>query len=55
MLNRKSHNLLTYKNNKIIDNHICTIANYKDYETKINEVISKLKESWKNEYKNNKM
>ena len=54
-LNRKSLNLLTYKNNKIIDNHICTIANYQDYETKINEVISKLKESWKNEYKNNKM
>ena len=44
-LNRKSLNLLTYKNNKIIDNHICTIANYQDYETKINEVISKLKES----------
>ena len=54
-LNRKSLNLLTYKNNKIIDNHICTIANYEDYETKINEVISKLKDSWKNEYKNNKM
>ena len=54
-LNRKSLNLLTYKNNKIIDNHICTTANYQDYETKINEVISKLKESWKNEYKNNKM
>ena len=54
-LNRKSLNLLTYKNNKIIDNHICRIANYEDYQTKINEVISNLKESWKNEYKNNKM
>ena len=54
-LNRKSLNLLTYKNKKIVDNHICTITNYEDYETKINDIISKLKESWKNEYKNNKM
>ena len=54
-LNRKSLNLLTYKNKKIVDNHICTITNYDDYENKINNIISTLKESWKNEYKNNKM
>ena len=54
-LNRKSLNLLTYKNKEIVDNHICTIANYVDYETKINDIISTLKESWKNEYKNNKI
>ena len=54
-LDRKSLNLLTYKNKKIIDNHICTIAKHEDYETKINDVISTLKESWKNEYKDYKM
>ena len=54
-LNRKSLNLLTYKNKNIVDNHICNITNYVDYETKINDIISTLKESWKNEYKNNKM
>ena len=54
-LDRKSLNLLTYKNKKIIDNHICTIAKHRDYETKINDVISTLKESWKNEYKDYKM
>ena len=46
---------MTYKNKKLIDNHICKIAKYVDYETKINDVISTLKESWKNNYKNNKM
>ena len=54
-LNRKSLNLLTYKNKKIVDNHICTKTNYLDYETKIDNIISSLKETWKNEYKNNKM
>ena len=54
-LDRKSLNLLTYKNKKIIDNHICTIAKHEDYETKINDVISTLKESWKKEYKDYKM
>ena len=54
-LNRKSLNLLTYKNEKIIDNHICNITNYVDYEAKINDIVTILKESWKNEYKNNKM
>ena len=43
------------KNKKIVNNHICTIANYIDYETKLNDIISTLKEIWKNEYKNNKM
>ena len=28
---------------------------YKYYKTKINDVIFKLKESWKKEYKNNKL
>ena len=46
---------MTYKNKKIVNNHICTIANYIDYETKLNDIISTLKEIWKNEYKNNKM
>ena len=54
-LNRKSLNLLTYRNKKIVNNHICTITNYEDYEIKINEIISTLKESWKIEYKNNKI
>ena len=54
-LDRKSLTLLTYKNKKIIDNHICTITKHEDYETKINDIISSLKESWKNEYKDNKM
>ena len=54
-LNRKSLNLTTYKNKKITDNHICTKTNYNDYKSKINELISTLKESWKNEYKDNKM
>ncbi len=52
---RKSLNLLTFINNKIIDNHTSRIAYHEDYETKINNVIYKLKESWKNEYKNNNM
>ena len=54
-LSRQSLNLTTYKNEKVLDNHICTKTKYKDYKTKINDVISTLKESWKNEYKNNKM
>ena len=54
-LNRKSLNLTTYKNEKKTDNHICTKAKYNDYKKKINELISTLKESWKNEYKDNKM
>ena len=54
-LDRKCLNLLIFMNNKIKDNHISKIAYYADYETKINDVISKLKESWKNEYKNNNM
>ena len=54
-LNKKSLNLLTYKNKKIVDNQICTIANYVDYETKLNDINSILKEIWKNEYKNNKI
>ncbi len=54
-LSRLSLNLTTYKNKKVLDNHICTKTKYTDYKTKINDVISTLKESWKNEYKNNKM
>ena len=54
-LNRKSLNLTTYKNKKITDNHICTKTKYNDYKRKINELISTLKESWKNEYKDNKI
>ena len=54
-LNRESLNLLTYKNKKITDNHTCAISRYRNYKIKINDIISKLKESWKNEYKNNKM
>ena len=44
-----------YKNKKVSDNHVCTKTKYEDYKTKINDLISTLKESWKNEYKNNKM
>ena len=54
-LSRKSLNLITYKNKKVIDNHTCTETKYKYYKSKINNVISSLKELWKNEYKNNKM
>ena len=54
-LNRQSLNLLTYKNKEVVDKHICTITNFLDYETKINDIIFALKEAWKNEYKNNKI
>ena len=54
-LSRKSLNLITYKNKKVVDNHTCTKTKFKDFKNKINDVISSLKESWKNEYKNNKM
>ena len=54
-LDRKFLNLLTFKNKKVIDNHTCNAAKYKNYNNKINDIISKLKDSWKNEYKNNKM
>ena len=47
--------LFDLQKQKIIDNHICTITKHEDYETKINDIISSLKESWKNEYKDNKM
>ena len=37
-LSRKSLNLITYKNEKVIDNHIVTEL-YKDYKVKLMEII----------------
>ncbi len=34
-LNRKSLNLLTSKNDKVIDNRTCNLVEYKDYKSKI--------------------
>ena len=55
-LDRKSLKLTTYKNNeKFCNNHNCSITNITDYQKKIFDNITKLKETWKNNYKDNKM
>ena len=54
-LDRKSLILTTLKNDRFKSNHNCSITNIADYQKKISENIIKLKEKWKNNYKNNKM
>ena len=54
-LDRKSLKLTTFKNDRFVSNHNCLITNITDYKKKIFENITKLKETWKNNYKDNKM
>ena len=54
-LDRKSLKLTTLNNNRFISNHNCSITNIADYQKKIFDNITKLKEKWKNNYKDNKM
>ena len=54
-LDRKSLKLTTHNNDRFVTNHNCSITNIADYEKKIFENITKLKEIWKNNYKDNKM
>ncbi len=54
-LDRKTLILTTLNKDRFISNHNCSITNLADYQKKIFENIIKLKETWKNNYKNNKM
>ena len=54
-LDRKSLKLTTFNNDRFISDHNCSITNITDYEKKISDNITKLKETWKNNYKDNKM
>ena len=54
-LDRKSLKLTTHNNDRFVTNHNCSITNIADYEKKIFDNITKLKEIWKNNYKDNKM
>ena len=54
-LDRKSLRLTTLNNERIVSNHNCSITNIADYKKKIFENITKLKEIWKNDYKDNKL
>ena len=54
-LDRKSLKLTTLNNDRFISNHNCSITNITDYKKKIFDNITKLKETWKNNYKDNKM
>ena len=54
-LDRKSLKLTTFNNDRFVSNHNCSITNITDYQKKISENITKLKETWKNNYKDNKM
>ena len=54
-LDRKSLILTTLNNDRFISNHNCSITNIATYQKKIFENITKLKEIWKNNYKDNKM
>ena len=54
-LDRKSLKLTTLNNDRFISNHSCLITNITDYQKKIFDNITKLKEKWKNNYKDNKM
>ena len=54
-LDRKSLILTTLNNDTFISKHNCSITNLADYQKKIFDNITKLKEKWKNNYKNNKM
>ena len=54
-LDRKSLKLTTHNNDRFETNHNCSITNMADYEKKIFDNVTKLKEIWKNNYKDNKM
>ncbi len=54
-LDRKSLKLTTLNNDRVVSNHNCSITNIADYQKKIFDNIKKLKEKWKNNYKDNKM
>ena len=54
-LDRKSLKLTTFNKDRFISNHNCSITNITDYQKKISDNITKLKETWKNNYKDNKM
>ena len=54
-LDRKSLKLTTHNNDRFVTNYNCSITNIADYEKKIFENITKLKEIWKNNYKDNKL
>jgi len=54
-LDRNSLELTTFNNDRFITKHNCSITNITDYQKKILDNITKLKETWKNNYKDNKM
>ena len=54
-LDRKSLELTTFNNDRFTTKHNCSITNIADYKKKIFENITKLKEIWKNNYKDNRM
>ena len=54
-LDRKSLKLTTLNNDRFVSNHNCSITNIVSYRKKIFDNITKLKETWKNIYKDNKM
>ena len=54
-LDRKSLKLTTLNNDRFVSNHNCSITNIADYQKKIFDNMTKLKEKWKNNYKDNKM
>ena len=54
-LDRKSLILTTLNNGRFISNHNCSMTNLTDYQKKILNNITELKEIWKNNYKDNKM
>ena len=54
-LDRKSLKLTTFNSDSFVSNHNCLITNIVEYQKKISENITQLKETWKNNYKDNKM
>ena len=54
-LNRKLLILTSLYNDRFISKHNCSMTNIAEYQNKILNNISKLKEIWKNNYKNYKM
>ena len=54
-LDRKSLKLTTFNNDRFISKHNCSMTNIAEYQKKIFDNISKLKEIWKNNHKDYKM
>ncbi len=54
-LNRKSLILTSLNNDRFISKHNCSMTNIAEYQKKIFDNILKLKEIWKNNYKDYKM